>query len=326
VQAQGIVSGYPDGSFHSERTINRAEFTKIIVGTVFGPDSIHGSGEAVFKDVNGSEWFAPYVETAFNNGIVSGYGWTGKESIDFIERYRLQTSFLPANPINFAEAAKILVNAMHIEMQSTDAQGNWWDKPSYPGDPNGGTWWKNYVNALLRQNALPPNWLPDSSITRGEMAEMIYRLKTGKSSSQQVPVVQHPSTTSTLTIYFYSKNDVEQATYEATFPVTRIIPKTSAVADATLKALFTGPTPAEQEKGAHTMYALSALGEYYLGVTVRDGVAIVNFKPDALKYLNAAAGTQLQVKAAIEATLKHFSSVKSVEYSIDGKIYTEWDA
>ncbi len=158
------------------------------------------------------------------------------------------------------------------------------------------------------------------------MAEMIYRLKTGKASVQQVPVIQHPITTSILTLYFYTKNDIEQASYEATFPVTRIIPKTSTVADTTLKALFAGPTPAEQEKGAFTIYELSNLREYYLGITIQNGVAIVNFKPDALKYLNAAHSIQSQVKAAIETTLKHFPTIKTVEYSINGKIYTEWDA
>ena len=323
VQAEGIVSGYPDGSYHPEKTINRAEFTKIIVGSAFGTDSIHVSGKAVFEDVNGSEWFAPYIEKAVQEHIVSGYGVTDAMLPTFTPEDRLGTPFFPSHPINFAEAAKILVKTFNIPMDESDERGNWWDHIYRDGS---GAWWKGYVNALLRDNVFPPNWLPDSPVTRGEMAEMIYRLKTGKASSQKVLVVEHPITTSTLTIFFYSKNDVEQLTYEATFPVTRIVSKTPTIADATLKALFYGPTPAEQEKGAHTLYALSALREYYLGITVRDGVAIVNFKPEALEYLNAAAATQMQVKAAIEATLKHFPNIKSVEYSINGKIYMHWDA
>lgn len=36
VQANGIVSGYPDGTFRPDQTINRAEFVKIITIATFG--------------------------------------------------------------------------------------------------------------------------------------------------------------------------------------------------------------------------------------------------------------------------------------------------
>ncbi|MDQ3076756.1 MAG: GerMN domain-containing protein [bacterium] len=108
----------------------------------------------------------------------------------------------------------------------------------------------------------------------------------------------------------------------ATTKVTRLIPKTQSIADATLKALFSGPTDAEKTIGLTS----SINPDHYLGIIVRNGVATVNFKKEALEYLNGAACMQETVKAPIEQTLKQFSTIKSVEYAIDGKVFTEWDA
>ncbi|MFA5273414.1 MAG: S-layer homology domain-containing protein, partial [Candidatus Peribacter sp.] len=57
----GIASGYPDGSFKPERTINRAEFTKIVVGAVYDAAKINEcpalSSVSPFPDVSADDWF-----------------------------------------------------------------------------------------------------------------------------------------------------------------------------------------------------------------------------------------------------------------------------
>jgi spore germination protein GerM len=106
--------------------------------------------------------------------------------------------------------------------------------------------------------------------------------------------------------------------------VTRKIPATRTVADAALKLLFAGPTEAEKAKG---MKGIAALGKYYRGVSIRKGVAIVNFRPGAEEHLrvNGPLCMQDQVLAQIINTLKQFATIKSVEYAINGKIIKEWD-
>jgi Sporulation and spore germination len=96
-------------------------------------------------------------------------------------------------------------------------------------------------------------------------------------------------------------------------------------AHSALKLLFAGPTEAEKAKG---MESLDQLGKYYIGVSVVRGVAIVNFKRGAEKYLyvNGAACQQEQALTPIENTLKQFPTVKSVKYAINGKVITDWDA
>ncbi|MEP6849535.1 MAG: GerMN domain-containing protein, partial [Acidobacteriota bacterium] len=107
--------------------------------------------------------------------------------------------------------------------------------------------------------------------------------------------------------------------------VTRKIPKTTKVADAALRQLFAGPTDAEKQKG---MEGIASLGSYYIGVTIKNGKAIVNFKPGAEKYLYVDGPFCMQsgVLTPISKTLTQFSSVKDVDFAINGKIIEDWDA
>ena len=56
----GIISGYPDNSFGPERTVNTAEFLKMLTLT-FGLDE---DQEYSYTDVSESEWFAKYAGVA----------------------------------------------------------------------------------------------------------------------------------------------------------------------------------------------------------------------------------------------------------------------
>lgn len=143
----GIVDGYADGKFKPDIQINRAEFTKIIVNAVADPSEIYG--ENCFPDIK-TEWFAPYVCTAARMGIVSGYD-DGK--------------FKPADKINFVEAAKIISIAYGYTTEE--------DKGKYFQ-----TWFAAYVKGIDRYLAIPLTINSfEKKISRGEMIEMIYRLK-----------------------------------------------------------------------------------------------------------------------------------------------------
>ncbi len=141
LKTQGVVQGYPDGDYHPSDEINRAEFTKIVMGSL---DS-NPSGANCFPDVK-DEWFAPYVCEAKSKGIISGYD---------------DGTFKPADTINFSEAAKIIVNAYGIQEGQTGDQ-----------------WFKPYVTALQGKNDIPLSVeFFNENVKRDAMAEMIYRLK-----------------------------------------------------------------------------------------------------------------------------------------------------
>ena len=114
---KGVLQGYPDGSYRPSTEINRAEFTKIIVGSLVQ----NPKGSNCFPDVK-TEWYAPYVCEAKTRGIIGGYP---------------DGTFQPGATINFSEASKIIANAM--------AGGVVYD--SAP-DLNDAHWFQPYVETL----------------------------------------------------------------------------------------------------------------------------------------------------------------------------------
>lgn len=145
IQEEGIVEGYPDGTYKPDITINRAEFTKIIVEAAVGTPGASIERHC-FPDVDmEDDWFYMYVCFAKGKGWIHGYP----------DGY-----FRPGQPVNFAEAAKIVVNTFGYPVESIEP------------------WYKPYVDVLDEKNVIPPTVVTfDQNITRGEMAEMIYRLK-----------------------------------------------------------------------------------------------------------------------------------------------------
>ncbi|MEI8229937.1 MAG: S-layer homology domain-containing protein [Candidatus Peregrinibacteria bacterium] len=152
IQEQGIVQGYPNGTFRPDATINRAEFVKMILLAVSSYDysTADCAKSSVFSDVPQGAWFNPYVCVAKNRRYVSGYP---------------DGTFHPNVSISFVEAAKIIVNALEV---ATDA-GH-----TLPLSP----WYRPFVTDLEASYAIPLTITSfDHLLTRGEMAEILYRLE-----------------------------------------------------------------------------------------------------------------------------------------------------
>jgi hypothetical protein len=150
VQQQGMVSGYPDGTYKPSSTINRAEFVKILIEAVsqeFNPAECHQSQS--FPDVKLSDWFNDYVCIGKDRGYIGGYP---------------DGTFKPSNSINFVEASKIIAIAMDLPLEPAE----------------GTEWYRPFVVTLEGSNAIPTSINTfDHALTRGEMAEIMYRLKAG---------------------------------------------------------------------------------------------------------------------------------------------------
>jgi hypothetical protein len=63
--SQGIVDGYQDGTFQPDRTLTRAEFTKLVVAAL--KLSVNGT-------TSGSDWYLPYVTSAEKAGFSEAFG------------------------------------------------------------------------------------------------------------------------------------------------------------------------------------------------------------------------------------------------------------
>ena len=147
VQEKGIVNGYSDGTYKPDSPINRAEFTKILIETVLG-ETPEETVITCFPDVEKGMWFEKYVCHAKEKNILKGYP---------------DGSFQAINNINFAEAAKILVNAFQMAHRES-LEGEEWHVP--------------FIIALEDQKNIPLSIQKTNHLlTRGEMAEMIMRIK-----------------------------------------------------------------------------------------------------------------------------------------------------
>ena len=91
-----IVTGIGDSKYAPDRDITRAEFAAIVVRALgLAP----GTGKTAFADVASSAWYAGYIQTAADYGIISGYS---------------NSAFGPSNKITREQAMAMIARATKI--------------------------------------------------------------------------------------------------------------------------------------------------------------------------------------------------------------------
>lgn len=158
LRTQNVLRGYLDGTFRPTARINRAEFLKFVINPLIldtndmsscVKNSVSDTASIVFfSDVQKDAWYATEVCYAKTNYLIDGYP---------------DGTFKPGDSINFAEAAKIISNVFSLQIEN-EATGEFWYRP--------------YVQRLSDLKAIPTSIKRfDQILTRGEMAEIVFRLK-----------------------------------------------------------------------------------------------------------------------------------------------------
>jgi hypothetical protein len=70
---KNIVTGYPDGKFRPEQSVNRDELAAMIDKAFNRPPVRQISSGSAYKDVPQGYWAAPAIEDAYEQGLMSGY-------------------------------------------------------------------------------------------------------------------------------------------------------------------------------------------------------------------------------------------------------------
>jgi hypothetical protein len=96
-----VVSGYADGTFRPYSNVTRAQVAKIVV-LAFGLPLLAPAGQR-FSDVAANNEFASYIETAYANGLVSGYA---------------DGTYRPTNNVTRGQLAKIVVQAAKLNLDN----------------------------------------------------------------------------------------------------------------------------------------------------------------------------------------------------------------
>lgn len=161
---QGIIGGYPDGTFKGDNRLNRAEAAKILINSL-KIDVYEDVDGPLFSDVPADAWFAPYVSQASSLGVIEGDA--GKNT------------FRPGDEVNTAEFLAMVARAhdmpLHQPHHFTDvAEGDWFNAYAGFAEP--------YIIFLRRELYLLE---PARAMTRYEVAFIIDRVLTSKQSSSE---------------------------------------------------------------------------------------------------------------------------------------------
>ena len=160
--ARGIINGKTADKFDPDATMTRAEFAAIVVRALGLPQKTG----ATFTDVPSTEWYAPFIGSAFTYGIVTGTS---------------PTTFNPAGTITRQEAAVMVARAAKLAGMDTYLPENIvrdilaqfgdyvtcaeWARPSLAAC---------YNTDILSQEKFDIE--PLEKIKRCEVAEMLFRM------------------------------------------------------------------------------------------------------------------------------------------------------
>jgi hypothetical protein len=149
---KGWMTPSPDGDMRSDRILTKAEFLKVVLpasGNAEAMSKCRPSRGDRLKDVPADAWYARAVCAALRVGIVA----RPKDGL-----------MNPGKKVTFAEAAKMLSSALDsVKPEETR------------------TWYEPYVKHLTDLGAVPDSIVSHTSyVSRGELAEMLWRIKEGK--------------------------------------------------------------------------------------------------------------------------------------------------
>lgn len=158
VRQKGLMNAYPDGQFHQERCLSRAELASILVKTFkLNTRQVQRPLTVELKDVPDTLWAADDINTVVRQGVMTGYK---------------PNYFYPNQPVSRAEAYAIFAQAYGVQ-QLDDSTVNI-TLAQYPDADQIPTWGKKAMATSLKNgfvDAPPQSKLrPLQPMTRGDIA------------------------------------------------------------------------------------------------------------------------------------------------------------
>ncbi|NLA58164.1 MAG: S-layer homology domain-containing protein [Firmicutes bacterium] len=152
--AEGVISGYPDGTFRPKNPVTRAEFARILAKAFH----LQSSGQAPFADIR-NHWAKDEISALAAKGIIQGYP---------------DGRFHPDEKITRAEIVTMLTRALKLDKDFHVDYFDWW--PTFT-DMSEEHWSYNSVEIASRLGIIPSvfgtTFQPERPATREETAAMV---------------------------------------------------------------------------------------------------------------------------------------------------------
>lgn len=199
-----IINGYQDGTFKPTKPVSRAEALKLVL--VSAEKEIEETvAESGFTDVSLEAWYAPITKKGKALKIVKGYGDTGK--------------FQPDNQVRKSEFVKML-----LESFEKDVSKHKNPKTPLASDVPVEAWFSPYMSYAKTIGVISPSMnnqlQPDKKLTRGECAEIIYKLLVVEKGGEAQKLLNMAESKLVNILVNLKNNDIQTAMADAHDAVT----------------------------------------------------------------------------------------------------------
>ena len=202
LRSQGIISGYPDGTFKPDNKVNRAEALKIIVAPLITEEQLAQAKEAntVFSDVSNDDWYKPYVELARAAKIIDGPPekdkFNGGNLVIKVEFMKMVQEAFGAKPKTAFSEIKL---PLAQDVTNTD---EWF----YP-------YMRYGITASMTMISGDGTLTPAKQLTRAETAVILHRFIMYEQKRRTQALLSEAESEILIILTFLEKNDITEAEY-----------------------------------------------------------------------------------------------------------------
>lgn len=200
LKAQGIISGYADGTYQPGKKVNRAEAVKILVAPLVNQQQLLAFNATVYQDIPGNAWYLAFVEAA-------------RQSFGFIDGPPAKILFYGERPVQKAEFLKMLLKANKVDTNAFSEI-----RLALSSDVvNPDEWYYPHMRYALSSSMtmISADGLlsPGRELTRGDVALFLYRFMMYKAGRRTQALLSEAETEIQNVLNSLDKNDIAQAEY-----------------------------------------------------------------------------------------------------------------
>lgn len=187
----GIITGYSDGTFRPDKKISRAETTAIILRSI-GITAVKTNARMPFTDVPEDVWYFPIIQKGVAMGKLKGYP---------------DKTFRPNKPITLPEAIELTLKFFQVGVSKVGVA-----EVIYDGLDTD-AWYSKQVQYAKNKNLIEPDIKghidPSAALTRGDVAEIIFRMRSVQSTGQPFDITSGWITTEHSDNFWKIKHPVD---------------------------------------------------------------------------------------------------------------------